>query len=134
MLKSIITLFSALVIALSSTGCTTLADAQSAKGAGASKIFSATTDDVWKAVPPVLKELGLQMVSENRQQGYILAQRGMTALSYGENVAIYVESAGVVTRTRVEIISKKVLATNVFAPNWEKDILDKLAERLQRAG
>jgi hypothetical protein len=65
-------------------------------------------------------------------EGYILAQRGITAFSYGENVAIFVESVNGVTRTRVEVVSKKAMATNVFAPDWSKEILDKLDEKLKK--
>jgi hypothetical protein len=86
---------------------------------------------VWKALPGVLAELSLPLVSENRQEGYMLAQRGVTLMSYGENVAIFVESVNGVTKTRVEVVSKKSMATNIFAPNWSKEILDKLALKMQ---
>ena len=61
----------------------------------------------------------------------MLAQRGVTLMSYGENVAIFVESVNGVTKTRVEVVSKKSMATNIFAPNWSKEILDKLALKMQ---
>lgn len=113
------------------SGCATLADARSAKGTGISREYPASLDAVWKVMPTVLAELSLPMVGENRQEGYILAQRGITAFSYGENVAIFVESVNGVTKTRVEVVSKKAMATNVFAPDWGKDILDKLGEKLK---
>jgi hypothetical protein len=46
-------------------------------------------------------------------------------------VAIFVESAGGATKTRVEVVSKKAMATNVFATDWSKDILDKLEQKLK---
>jgi hypothetical protein len=55
----------------------------------------------------------------------------VTVLSYGENVAIFIESAGGVTKTRVEVVSKKAMAANLLAPSWEKEILDKLDEKLK---
>lgn len=61
-------------------------------------------------MPAVLAELSLPMVGDNKSEGYILAQRGITAFSYGENVAIFVESVKGVTRTRVEVVSKKAMA------------------------
>ncbi|GAC1527841.1 MAG: hypothetical protein NVS3B11_28560 [Collimonas sp.] len=51
----------------------------------------------------------------------------MSAFSYGENVAMFVEPSGSKDKTKVEVVSKKTLATNVFATNWETVILDKLA-------
>ena len=83
-------------------------------------------------MPKVLADLSLPMVGDNKTEGYILAQRGITAFSYGENVAIFVESVNGVTRTRVEVVSKKSMATNVFAPDWSKEILDKLGEKLKK--
>lgn len=88
-------------------------------------------DKVWNTIPVVLKELELPLVSQNREEGTILAQRGITAFSYGENVAIFVESVGGATRTRVEIVSKKAMATNIFAPEWSMEILDKLGQKLR---
>lgn len=130
MFKRIIAVFVAMTAIAFMSGCSTLADARSAKGSGLSREYSASMDQVWKAIPAVLAELSLPMVGDNRQEGYILAQRGVTALSYGENVAIFVESVNGVTRTRVEVVSKKTMATNVFAPDWSKEILDKLGEKL----
>ena len=31
-------------------------------------------------------------------------------------------------RTTVEVVSKKALATNIFASNWERPILDRITE------
>jgi hypothetical protein len=116
------------------SGCSTLADARAAKGTGVSRTYAASSDRVWQVMPQVLSEVGLQMVGDNKGEGYILAQRGITAFSYGENVAIFVETVSGVTTTRVEVVSKKAMATNVFAPSWEKDILDKLDQKLKAEG
>lgn len=65
------------------------------------------------------------MVSD-KGKGEILAQRSMTFFSYGENVAIYVERTGEPSETQVEVISKRALATNITATNWEAIIFDGL--------
>jgi uncharacterized protein YceK len=132
MFKRILVIFMAFAAAAFMSGCSTLADARSAKGTGTSREYSASVDEVWKAMPKVLADLSLPMVGDNKTEGYILAQRGITAFSYGENVAIFVESVNGVTRTRVEVVSKKSMATNVFAPDWSKEILDKLGEKLKK--
>lgn len=132
MFKKILVVFIALVVTAFMSGCSTLADARSAKGTGLARDYSASVDEVWKAMPAVLAELSLPMVGDNKTEGYILAQRGITAFSYGENVAIFVESVNGVTRTRVEVVSKRAMATNVFAPDWGKEILDKLGDKLKK--
>ena len=114
------------------SGCTTLADARLARGTGESRVYDAQPAAVWSALPGVVKEVGLDYVGENRQEGYLLAQRGITPFSYGENVAIFVDELARSVRTRVEVVSKKAMETNIFAPNWSTDILDKLAEHLAR--
>jgi uncharacterized protein YceK len=132
MFKKILVVFIALAVTAFMSGCSTLADARSAKGTGPAREYSASVDEVWKAMPTVLAELSLPLVGDNKAEGYILAQRGMTVFSNGENVAIFVESVNGVTRTRVEVVSKKSMALNVFAPDWSKEILDKLGERLKK--
>lgn len=112
------------------SGCATLADAKAGRGTGLAREYPAPIDKVWSTIPVVLKELELPLVSENRAEGTILAQRGITALSYGENVAIFVDAQGA-NRTRVEIVSKKAMATTIFAPDWAPEVLDKLGQKLR---
>lgn len=76
-------------------------------------------------MPKILESVGLKLVSENRQDGSILAQRGMTMWSCGENVAIFITALDT-QKTRIEIISKKVLATNLFVPNWSVKLFQAL--------
>lgn len=131
MFRKILVILAAVAFTALMSGCSTLADARSAKGTGLSREYSASVDEVWKAMPSVLAELSLPLVGDNKAEGYILAQRGVTGFSYGENVAIFVESVNGVTQTRVEVVSKKTMATNIFAPDWSKEILDKLSEKLK---
>jgi hypothetical protein len=112
------------------TGCTTLADARQAKGTGTARVFDAPADAVWREMPRAVKDVGLEFVGDNRGDGYALAQRGITAFSYGENVAIFIEEVARNLRTRVEVVSKKTLETNIFAPNWEVELLDRVGQRL----
>lgn len=122
-----------LFIAICNTGCVTtytLADAQNSKGLGSSKIYDRSYEVVWNAVIETLKTTDLSLVSENKETGKILAQRGMTLVSHGENVAIYVEKLENITKTRVEIVNKRAVAMNVFAADWESEILQALNLRL----
>lgn len=115
-----------ILVSMVQVGCTTLADAKSARGTGTARIYDVTPDAVWTALPKAVKEAGLDYVGDNRNDGYALAQRGLSAFSYGENVAMFIEPSGSKDRTKVEVVSKRALATNVFATNWETVILDKL--------
>jgi uncharacterized lipoprotein len=114
---------------LSMGGCSTIADARKDKGKGTTRIYNASFDTVWSTVPKALNNLGLSVAGENKEEGYVLAQKGLTAFSYGENVAVFVEKVDE-KQTKVEVVSKKSMGTNVLAWNWEKPVLDKLSEML----
>ena len=112
-------------------GCATytLADALAARGSGVSQEFEVPIERVWNVLPVVISELGLDLVTENREKGYILAQRGLTILSYGENVAIFPQVISQ-NRTRVEVVTKRAVGRNIFATDWSDDILKRLNERV----
>lgn len=95
-------------------------------------MYQASFEAMWAAMPQAVDQAGLQFVSANREDGTVLAQRGITAFSYGENVAIFVGKVDEQTST-VEVVSKKALATNVFATDWADPIFDELDKRFKRA-
>lgn len=111
--------------------CSTLGDARQAKGQGSSKIYNVSSDKAWSLVKEVLVELELPMAGENKEEGYILAQRGWSLGSYGENVAIFLEKLREPNKTKIEIVSKKVMAMNIFATNWEPKVIEKLDEKIK---
>lgn len=112
------------------TGCTTLKDAQSAKGTGEFRSYPHSYDRVWGAARQVVDSSKLDLIAADKEGGQILAQKGMSAFSYGENVAVFVEPEGV-DSTKVEVVSKRALQTNITAKNWSSYILDKISEMLQ---
>lgn len=129
-MKRSIALLLACFISVLSSGCSTLADAQASKGTGSSKVYNKPFDVVWGAVIETVRSSGLALVSDNKETGSILAQGGISAFSWGENVAIYVEDVGGKVRTRVEVVNKRALATNITAADWESRILEALDKRL----
>ena len=122
----------ALIFILGLQGCTTLADARKAQGEGVVKVYKADVDKTWQKTLQVLSKLKLDVATENKSEGYILAQRGMGVfqLSYGENIAIFLKSKAA-GETEVEVVSKKVMTTNIFAPDWAVDIHNELVLALK---
>jgi hypothetical protein len=116
-----------ILFVLALQGCTTLADARKAEGEGVRKVYKADVETTWKKTLQVLGKLNLDVATENKQEGYILAQRGMGVfqMSYGENIAIFLKPK-TTAETEVEVVSKKVMATNIFAPDWSEDIHKQL--------
>lgn len=121
-----------LVLSFALSGCTTMADAVSARGTGERIAYQATFDEIWVELPKAISAAGLQFVSANREDRSMLAQRGITAFSYGENVAIFVEKPDD-KKSSVEVVSKKAMQTNVFAPNWAKPIFEQLDKKFKRS-
>ncbi len=113
-------------------GCSTIADARNSKGKGLVHTYAGSFDTVWDTIPKAIKALGgggPKIVGDNKQEGYILAQGGMSFASYGENVAIFVEKVNE-SQTKVEVVSKRTLATNITAADWAPRIHKRLAELL----
>jgi hypothetical protein len=113
-------------------GCTTMADAVQARGTGTKVTYQASFDEIWKAMPEAIAAAGLKFVSANRDDRSILAQRGVTAFSYGENVAMFVEKVDE-AKSSVEVVSKKAMQTNIFAPDWAKPVFEQLDKKFKRA-
>jgi len=103
----------------------------SGKGTGQFKVYEKAYDTTWNAVIEVMKKSKLQLITQNRTSGQILAQKGMSAFSYGENVAIFVERQGSELKTRVEVVSETVMPGNTPSENWEKYILKELDVKLR---
>ena len=119
----------AVAASLFSTGCSTLKDVRAARGSGTSHVFDAPFEKVWTVIPKAANELDLGVVGLYPDERYVLVERGWTGFSFGEKVAIFAEPLDT-TRTEVEVVSKRVLATNITAPSWERKLLAKIAEFL----
>jgi len=109
--------------------CSTLGDARRAEGDGVKRTYPGSAAATWDAILQALPDLNLAVASDSRATGYVLAQRGPTAFSMGENVAIFVRKK-TETSSEVEVVSKKALTTNVFVPDWSEDIHKELAARM----
>ena len=86
---------------------------------------------MWEKTNQTLKLLQLGVAESNQKEGYILAETGISAMSWGEKVAVFVEKVDA-SSTRVEVVSRKVVTTNIFAENWESRILDTLEVLLKQ--
>jgi hypothetical protein len=107
------------------TGCASLADARQGRGSGKKVTYAADWDQVWADLPEAIRTAGLSVVAVSKTDGEVLAERGPTLWSWGENVAVYVVSRGA-GHCEVEIVSKKTMKTNVLAPDWTESILARL--------
>ena len=112
------------------TGCNTLGDAKASRGKGTTRTFPAPFEQVWAVIPPAANELDLSIAGSYKEEGYILAERGATMVSWGERVAIFVNAKGPST-TDVEVVSKRAVAGNIFATDFEPSLLNRIGQKLQ---
>jgi uncharacterized lipoprotein len=128
----------ATVALLVSTGCSTLADARAAKGSGQARMYNASFDQVWNAVPEALKELGLKEEGFNKGSGYVVARSPMKVgetipvAGLADNLAVFVDKGNGASQTRVEVVAKSTVPLNPLSRKWETQVLDKLSEKLPR--
>lgn len=112
------------------SGCSTLSSVKNAQGSGLTRVYNKDFNTVWNATSEVVRMSGLSVVSDDKATGEILAEKGMSAFSYGENVAVFVKEIDKLPQTQVEVVSKRVLATNVLATDWDDLILKHLDTKL----
>lgn len=110
-------------------GCNTLGNAKDSRGDGMARVYPSSHEQVWRVVPRAANDLDLSIAGMYEDEGYILAERGATMMSWGERVAIFVDAIGPAS-TQVEVVSKRAVAVNITAADFEKQLLDKIGEML----
>ena len=119
-----------LSILLATTGCSSLSEIRNFEGEGKKITYQKNVDEIWPIVILSVNDLGIPIIETNKESGYVLAKRGMSVGSYGENIAIFVKKQNE-SVTSVEIISKRRLATTVFATDWTDSFFMMLENRLK---
>lgn len=140
-MKSVFLTIALLSTAMLETSCTTMADAQAAKGTGMVSVYNQSYDTMWTATLDSLYavhnyrnspfgDIGphFKIITADKMNGLILAKGSGDSFSVGENVAIYVSDLGD-HKTQVEIISKRVITGNYLAHNWDVELTNSLEQR-----
>ncbi len=116
---------------LLTVACATTSGVRSSQGDGESRVYRATYDELWAACFLALAENGLPIVEADKHAGIILASKDVSFFSYGERVGVFVNANLVDTTTlAVEVVSKRVLATNITAKNWTESVFSMLEAHL----
>jgi len=111
------------------SGCNSIESVKSTRGTGKTVAYAVDFKTAWAALPPAIKAVGLEVAEVNEGGRTITAESGMNLLSYGSRVAIFVEETGP-KATRVEVVSKRVIATNITAKDWTEPLFTELGKRL----
>lgn len=119
-----------LILALAITSCAgTMTDIAQGKG---------STLDTYGVPAEVLRRVAFDVVNNygllitHMSEGYIQAKHGMSLSSNGELVAVYITPIDAANQHwRVEVASVPVMKSQVFGPEWERLIIDKMQEILR---
>lgn len=87
---------------------------------GLAMLYSQPPDKVHEAALRALPLVGLILVEAPPDKSYILAERGVNAWSYGENVGVYFTPHG--SGTMVTVASRRKMATNVAAKDFAQPL------------
>ena len=116
------------------TGCATQQRVAESPGSGTKAVYTAPFDEVWNASINAAQQDGLQVTSSDRNAGYIAARRTVRPHTLGENVGIWVRSAGNTAQTEVEVLSRQAGPPVAWVKNWESEIHRAIASNLSREG
>jgi hypothetical protein len=110
----------------------TVQEVKAAQGQGVTRVYPAAPDRVHAAVLAAAKAKGLEVVEDDPAKGQVILSHGTTALSWGEKIAVFLTPSGT-NGTQVEVVSKAVMETLNFPPDWPKIMLDQIGAELQQA-
>jgi len=99
---------------------------------GITMLYAQKPEAVFDAALQSLPLLGLRLVEMNPSQRYILAERGVNAMSNGENVGVYIRPQG--EGSQVTVVSRRKTATNIGAKDFTMPMHLQLGATLGRAG
>jgi hypothetical protein len=110
----------------------TVQEVKAAQGHGVTRVYQAAPVQVHAAVLAAAKAKGLEVVEDDPARGRVILSHGVTALSWGEKIAVFLTPSGA-NGTQVEVVSKPVMETLNFPPDWPKILLDQIGVELQQA-
>lgn len=133
-------LFIALLPALLLTACAGSEDLAPGKTGKKITLSGGTYDQIWNASLASVKsahgtqalevEKTLTVTTEDKAAGKIVAGTGMSVLSWGEVVGVWISPAADAPTHTVEVESRTKMQTNVFSNNWEDEIIAGIYKNL----
>ncbi|MDP2847617.1 MAG: hypothetical protein Q8O35_05420 [Humidesulfovibrio sp.] len=99
---------------------------------GMTMLYPQKPEAVLEAAIRSLPQIGLHVVEVDAGGKYLLAERGVNAMSNGENVGVYLAPSG--TGTSVTVLSRRKTATNIGAKDFTMPVHMQLGATLGRLG
>ena len=116
-------------VALLAGGCASTQTVKEAKGEGASRVYHHGYSSVYRATLAAAKTKELKVAEDDPKAHRLILTQGVTWKGLGEKVTVFITP---MTRasTKVEVVSKPVLAPLNFQPDWQQALLDQIDAEL----
>ena len=109
--------------------CASIDSVKDARGQGVKRTFKQPYDDVYVAALAAAARKKLELVGATRNNGTILLSHGASLGSLGERIAVFVSRLGD-RLTSVEVVSRPVVSTVSFPPDWPSLLFGEIEEEL----
>lgn len=113
-------------------GCSSTQSVGHMQGHGSTQIYNAGFDRVWNAAVAAAQQGHLEIVTVDKENGFISTKRGLEPDSFGENVGIWVHKSNS-RETWVEVVSRLEGPPVFGMHNWEHRILNSISANLTTA-
>jgi hypothetical protein len=126
----ILSVLSTVALLVLAAGCATQKPVATLRGHGTRQVYTATFDQMWRAAVDAAQRDDLEMVTADRDHGYIGARRTTQSRPFGEDIGIWVRQVGPAS-SEVEVVSREP-GSPVLWPHSENDIQRSIAANLAR--
>jgi hypothetical protein len=109
--------------------CASIDSVQHARGTGVKRTFKQPYEEVYAATLVAAARKKLELVSATPATGAILLSNGASLGSLGERIAVFVSRLGDRV-TSVEVVSRPVVSTLSFPPDWPILLFGEIEEEL----
>jgi hypothetical protein len=109
--------------------CASIDSVKDARGKGVKRTFKQPYDEVYAATLAAAARRKLELVSATPATGAILLSNGASLGSLGERIAVFVSRLGERV-TSVEVVSRPVVSTLSFPPDWPILLFGEIEEEL----
>ena len=124
-----ISILMVVLFAVLASGCASTETVKESRGQGISRTYPYAYEPVYNATLAAAKTKELDVVENDKANGRLIFSHGVTWLSWGERIAVFVKSLAA-NSTEVEIVSKPVMSPLNFPPDWQKILLDQIGVEL----
>lgn len=117
---------------LLASGCTSLGSMTVPRYADGSRYeYDVDYQQAFELAKYACRVYSFEIDYENFEDGVIVANNGISAMSYGERIGLYLKKIDA-TRTGISIVTKAKVKSNFFAPEWDSEIHMIISQRINQ--